>query len=105
MVKKQKNKEMKAKSVRFSQRKESWMRIIVLIVTGIILVLWRYLIGAFIIINFVYSIFSGKRLRELAELSEIWNTQWYLFQKYMTFVTNTRPFPFTSLAKNISKYE
>ena len=90
---------------KFSQRAESWMRIIVLIVTGIILVLWRYLIGAFIIINFFYSIFSGKRLRELAELSEIWNTQWYQFQRYMTFMTNIRPFPFTPLAKSMSKYE
>ena len=71
----------------------------------IILVLWRYLIGAFIIINFFYSIFSGKRLRELAELSEIWNTQWYQFQRYMTFMTNLRPFPFTPLAKSMSKYE
>lgn len=102
-IKKQSKNEMKPK--KFSQRKESWMRIIVLIVTGIILVLWRYLIGAFVIINFVYSIFSGKRLRELAELSEIWNTQFYQFQRYMTFATNARPFPFTNIAKSISKYE
>ncbi|MEK6894810.1 MAG: DUF4389 domain-containing protein [Nanoarchaeota archaeon] len=106
MAKMKKSKDVKEmKTKKFSQRTESWMRIIVLIVTGIILVLWRYLIGVFIIINFVYSIFSGKRLRELAELSEIWNTQWYLFQKYMTFVTNVRPFPFTPLAKSMSKYE
>ncbi|MBS3084210.1 DUF4389 domain-containing protein [Candidatus Pacearchaeota archaeon] len=89
----------------FSQRKETLMRIVVCIVTGIILALWRYLIGVFIVINFVYSLFTAKRLKELAELSEIWNTQWYLFQKYMTFVTNVRPFPFTKLAKNMSKFE
>lgn len=89
----------------FSQRKETLMRIIVAIVSGIILGLWRYLICAFIIINFVYSIFTAKRLKEIAELSEIWNTQWYQFQRYMTFVNNKRPFPFTSLAKNISKYK
>lgn len=101
--KKQNNKEMKP--AKFSQRKETLMRIIVLIVTGIILVLWRYFIGALVIVNFVYSLFTAKRLRELAELSEIWNTQWYVFQKYMTFVTNVRPFPFTPIAKSISKYE
>ena len=81
------------------------MRIVVGIVSGIILVLWRYLIGAFAIINFVYSLFTAKRLKELAELSEIWNTQGYIFQKYMTFVTNARPFPFTKMAKNMSKFE
>ncbi|MEK6908447.1 MAG: DUF4389 domain-containing protein [Nanoarchaeota archaeon] len=90
---------------KFSQRRETLMRIVVLIVSGIILVIWRYLIGVFIIINFVYSLFTGKRLKELAELSEIWNTQWYLFQRYMTFVANMRPFPFTKLAENISEYE
>ena len=90
---------------KFSQRKETLMRIIVLIVTGIILVLWRYFIVALFIVNFVYSLFTSKRLKELADLSEVWNTQFYQFQKYMTFVTNARPFPFTPLAKSISKYE
>lgn len=105
MAKKQNRTKIESKPRKFSQRKETLMRIIVGIVTGIILVIWRYLIGVFTIINFVYSLFTAKRLRELAELSEIWNTQWYLFQKYMTFVTNVRPFPFTPLAKSISKYE
>ena len=90
---------------KFSQRKETLMRIIVLIVTGIILVLWRYFIVALFIVNFVYSLFTSKRLKELADLSEVWYTQFYQFQKYMTFVTNARPFPFTPLAKSISKYE
>lgn len=101
--KKQNNKEIKP--AKFSQRKETLMRIIVCVVTGIILVLWRYFVGALVIVNFVYSLFTAKRLKELATLSEIWNTQWYHFQRYMTFMTNVRPFPFTSLAKDISKYE
>jgi sorbitol-specific phosphotransferase system component IIC len=104
--KKQDKKDMKqVKGKKFSQRKETLMRVVVGIVTGIILVLWRYFIAALVIVNFVYSLFTAKRLKELAELSEIWNTQWYQFQKYMTFVTNARPFPFTPLAENISKYE
>lgn len=105
MAKMKKNKEMKEKPKKFSQRKETLMRIIVGIVTGVILVLWRYFIGALVIVNFVYSLFTAKRLKELATLSEIWNTQWYQFQRYMTFMTNTRPFPFTPLSKDISKYE
>ncbi|MGV8142476.1 MAG: DUF4389 domain-containing protein [Candidatus Pacearchaeota archaeon] len=86
-------------------RKETWMRIIVAIVSGIIFWAWGYLIGVFFVINFVYGIFTGKRLRELADMSEIWNTQMYHFKRYMTFSTNARPFPFTSLAMNISKFE
>ena len=88
-----------------NQRTETLMRIPVLIVSGIIIVVWRALIVLFALINFCYSVFSKKRLRELAELSEVWNTQMYLFCKYMTFVTNTRPFPFNKLSPNLSKYE
>lgn len=93
------------KNYKFSQRKETLMRIIVSIVTGIILVLWRYFIAVLVIVNFIYSLFTAKRLKELATLSEIWNTQWYQFQRYITFMTNKRPFPFNELSKDISKYE
>jgi predicted DCC family thiol-disulfide oxidoreductase YuxK len=88
-----------------NERKEAWMRIIVGIISGIILYVWRYLIVVFAIINFVYTIFAKKRLKELAEMSEIWNTQYYFFQRYMIFESNERPFPFTKLKKNISKFK
>jgi len=81
------------------ERKEVLMRIVIGIITGIILYLWAYLICAFFIINFIYSIFSGKKLKELANLSEVWNLQVYSFFKYMNFVTNERPFPFENLRK------
>ncbi len=88
-----------------TERGEAWMRIVVLIVSGIVLGVWRWFIVVIGVINWVYTIFSGKRMRELAELSEIWNTQIYTFIRYMTFVTNERPFPFTGLTKNISKFK
>lgn len=87
------------------RRGETWMRIIVAIVSGITLGVWRYLIFVFGVINFFYGIFTGKRIKELADLSEIWNTQWYNFQRYMIFMTHTRPFPFTSLQKSMAKFE
>jgi len=86
------------------ERAEIFMRIVVLIVTGIILAVWKWLIGLFFLINWVYVLFAGKRLKELADLSEVWNTQWYVFQRYLIFVTNTRPFPFTKLEKSMSKF-
>ena len=81
------------------------MRILVAIVSGIVLSVWEYLIVVFIIINFLYAIFSGKRLKELAELSEVWNTQWYVFQRYLIFESNIRPFPFKKLQPSMSKFE
>ena len=87
------------------ERLEALMRIVVGIVSGIILGVWKWLIGLFAFVNFIYTIFAGKRLKELANLSEIWNTQFYVYQRYMLFVSNKRPFPFSSLEKSISKFE
>ena len=86
------------------ERLEVLMRIVVGIITGIILVVWRYLIFVFVVINFVWTLISGKRIKELADLSEVWNTQWYVFTRYMIFVSNERPMPFRRLTKNISKF-
>ena len=86
------------------ERAETLMRIVVLIVTGIILAVWKILIQLFVITNFIWTLISGKRIRDLANLSEIWNTQNYMFIRYMVFLSNQRPFPFTKIAKNISKY-
>jgi hypothetical protein len=88
-----------------NERAEALMRIPVVIVSGIILSIWKILIHIFIIINFIWTIISGKRIRDLATLSEIWTTQIYVFLRYMTFVSNERPMPFRPITKNISKYE
>lgn len=87
-----------------TERKEAWIRIIVGIVSGIILAVWRYLIMVFVIVNWFIAVFSGKRNLEIARLCEIWNTQTYTYLRYMTFVTNERPFPFENLKKSISKF-
>jgi len=91
-------------SKKTKEKKEAWFRILVLIITGIILVLWRYLIIVLIIVNWFITIFSGKRNKDIAEFCEYWNTEVYRYVKYITFTTNERPFPFTKMQK-ISKFE
>ncbi|MEX2017435.1 MAG: DUF4389 domain-containing protein, partial [Candidatus Pacearchaeota archaeon] len=86
------------------ERKEALMRIIVMIVSGIILGVWQYLISIFMIVNFFYTLFTSRRMKQLADLSEIWNTQYYNFNKYMIFESNIRPFPFTKLQKSMGKF-
>lgn len=86
------------------ERKEAWFRIIVLIVTGILLSLWGYLTFALSIINFFVVLFTGKRHREMAELCEYWTTTYYEFYRYITFMSNVRPFPFGKLHR-ISKFK
>jgi len=93
-----------AKSAKKSmERKEGWFRIVVFVVSGIILAVWRYLIAILIIVNFFIAIVSGQRNKELAEFSEYFNTECYKFIRYMTFVSNMRPFPFSKMER-ISKF-
>lgn len=87
-----------------TERKEAWFRIIIVIVSGIILRAWSYLISVLAIINWLITIFSGKRNKEIAEFCEYWNTEWYKFIRYMTFVSNKRPFPFSKMER-ISKFK
>ncbi|MFA7707789.1 MAG: DUF4389 domain-containing protein [Candidatus Pacearchaeota archaeon] len=89
---------------KLSERKEAWFRIIVAIVSGIVLGLWSYLIIVLGIVNWLIVVFSGKRNKELAMFSEYWNTEYYKYYKYLTFVTNKRPFPFSSMER-MGKFE
>ena len=87
-----------------SERKEAWFRIIVLIVTGIILNVWKILIGVLAVIHWVIVVIGGKRNKDLAEFSEYWNTEVYKFIRYITFESNIRPFPFSKMVR-MSKFQ
>jgi hypothetical protein len=89
---------------RWSERKEAWFRLIVLIATGAIMWAWGYLNGLLVIANWLIAVFSGKRNKALAEFCEYWNTNWYRFIRYMSGMTNERPFPFSELQR-ISKFD
>ncbi len=84
---------------KFSERGEAWFRIIVAIVSGIILGVWRWFISLLSIVNWLITVFTGKRNKDVAELCEYWNTEVYKFVRYMTFVTNERPFPFSKVQR------
>ena len=87
------------------ERLEILLRIPIAIISGIVLGVWRWFILIIGIVNWIWTLISGKRIKELAELSEIWNTQVYTFMRYMALVTNERPFPFRKLTKSISKFK
>ena len=93
-----------ANKKKVSEQTEIFMRIIVLVVTGIILAVWRWLIVVFAIVHWFIVLFTNQRNREIAYFSEYWNTELYRFTRYLTFETNERPFPFTSM-KRFGKFE
>jgi hypothetical protein len=86
-----------------NQRLEALMRIIVGIVSGIIFSVWHFFVKILMLVNFLITLISGTRNKELARLCEIWTTNLYHFIKYMTFGTNTRPF--TQLKQPLTKFE
>jgi hypothetical protein len=82
-----------------SERKEAWFRIIVAVITGITLGLWKGLIQILTVIHWFVVVFSGKRNKGLAMFCEYFNTELYKFTRYTTFVSNKRPFPFSEMEK------
>jgi len=87
-----------------AETKEAWFRILVLIITGIILSLWRGIIVVISILHWLVVLFTAKRNRKLANFCEYYNSELYKFSKYLTFVTNERPFPFSDV-KRLSKFQ
>jgi len=87
------------------ERAEALMRIIVAIISGIILGLWKALVQLMTLINWIITLIIGERNEGIAEFCEMWNTQMYVFLRYMTLVSNKRPFPFSGLEKNLSKFQ
>jgi hypothetical protein len=90
--------------VKKSERVELFWRILVSVVSGIILGVWRYLVFVLAVVNFIIVLFSGKRNKEMANFCEYWNSEAYRYMRYLTFETNERPFPFTSM-KRLGKFE
>jgi hypothetical protein len=90
--------------VKVSERKELLWRLLVAIVSGIILGLWKFLVCALSIVNVFIVLFKNKRNDDIADFCEYWNGESYIFMRYMTFESNERPFPFNKL-KKIGKFE
>ena len=88
-----------------SERKEAWMRILIGIISGIILGLWKSVVQVISLVHWCMVVITGSRNKDLSEFVEIWNTQMYIYLKYMTFVTNIRPFPFNKIEKSMSKFK
>ena len=85
-----------------SERTEAFMRIVVAVISGIIIGLWKTLVLILTFFHWFYVVFSGKRSKSISEFCNLWLAQYYTFVRYMTFVSNLRPFPFSGLAKALS---
>jgi len=87
------------------ERTETLMRVLVAVLTGILLGIWKIIVDIFFVINFFWTLIVGKRIEEFATFSEKWNTQMYVFRRYLLFASNERPWPFNPLKKSMSKFK
>lgn len=85
------------------EKREAWMRIPVFIVSGFILEVWGFFIFCFAIAQLILVLVKDKKESELLRMSNVYLIQIYTFVKYITFLSNKRPFPFGELEKEIKK--
>ena len=104
MVKKKKVKKAVKRRRKRSERVELIFRIFIAIVSGIVLGIWRYLVAVLAVIHFIMVLFSGQRNPGLADFCEYWNSQTYVYLRYLTFESNEKPFPFSEM-KRLRKFK
>ncbi|MAH32799.1 hypothetical protein CL615_00225 [archaeon] len=88
-----------------TERTEALLRILIGIISGLILGIWKVVVQVVVILHWFYTIITGKRSKALADFSNMWITYVYNFLRYMTFATNKRPFPFNDFGKDIEKVD
>ena len=87
------------------EKKEVWMRIPIFIVSGFILDVWGFFIAVFALVQFILILVENKSNKELLKMCNVYLIQLYTFVKYVTFLSDKRPFPFGDLEKEIEKEE
>jgi hypothetical protein len=92
------------KVVKKSERKEALVKIFVVIVSGFIGYFWSILAGVLALFNWLYTLILGARNRSVAEFIEYYNTFAYTMGRYVSGVSNERPFPFNDIQR-ISKFK
>ena len=87
------------------ERGEALLRIVVGIISGLIIGLWKVIVQFVVIIHWLYALVTGTRHQGMADFCNRWVTYVYRYLRYMTFATNKRPFPFNDFGQDIEKVE
>lgn len=87
------------------ERKETFIRIPIGIISGLIMEIWGTLVLVLAIFHWFAVLFVGKRNKSLANFGNQYATYVYSVVRYLTFTTNQRPFPFNEFGKSIDKVD
>lgn len=77
-----------------------WVRILFVVLFLIIYFLARYLVFFLVVINAISNLITGKSFDTISKFAKQLN--FFIFQcmEYITFVSDTKPYPFTSWASD-----
>jgi len=80
-------------------KKDIWMRIPIFIVSGAILHVWAFFILIFSLVQLVLLLLGNKKEKELSKMSSMFCDQAYCFFRYITFMSEEKPFPFGQIKR------
>ena len=73
--------------------KRTWIRLLFMIVLGVAWSVAVFIIGVVVVVNFFYVLFTAKTNSRLTEFGHSLATYLYQVAEFMTFNSETRPFP------------
>ena len=75
------------------KEKRTWMRLIFMILMSIAWSIAVFITSAIVIVNFLYVLFTGKTNARLTSFGQALATYLYQIVRFMTFNSESRPFP------------
>jgi hypothetical protein len=80
-------------------KRNIWMRIPVFILSGAILYVWGFFVLIFSLVQLVLMLTEKKKEKEILNISSMFSNQVYCFFKYISFISEEKPFPFGEIKK------
>lgn len=74
--------------------RSTWLRLFFMIVVAILYGVSRMVVGAVVVLQYFWLLFTGGTNQRLAQLGQSLATYTYHIIRYLTFNTEERPFPF-----------
>ncbi len=74
--------------------RSTWLRLLFMIIIAIIYGLSRLVLGAVVLLQFLWVLFTGATNARLTGFGQSLATYTYQIVRYLTFNTESRPFPF-----------
>lgn len=75
------------------KEKSTWMRLLFMFVMGVAGSIALTITGAVVLLNFFYVLFTGKTHSKLTEFGQALAKYLYQIVRFLTYNTETRPFP------------